>query len=117
MLNKRSKAFEAFETGIYDAETFRLRNTTLKNRIAEIQNKKEAILQNAEKINTVEQAMKKLIPAVNHLIAVYSGLSDAESKNSMLTSVIDHIDYIKTTRGHGHEREFEIVLHPMLPKK
>lgn len=115
--NQLSKAFEAFETGIYDAETFRLRNTTLKNRIAEIQNKKETILQNAEKINTVEQAMKKLIPAVDHLIAVYSGLSDAESKNSMLTSVIDHIDYIKTTRGHGHEREFEIVLHPMLPKK
>lgn len=115
--NQLSKAFEAFETGIYDAETFRLRNATLKKRISEIQNKKEAILQNAEKINTAEQAMKKLVPAVNHLISVYSGLPDAETKNSMLTSVIDHIDYIKNVRGHGHEREFEIVLHPMLPKK
>jgi hypothetical protein len=33
----------------------------------------------------------------------------------MLKEIIDHIDYNKEVRGHGHEEDFYITVYPRLP--
>lgn len=111
-----NRAFEAFETGIYDTETFQQRNSILKTRLAELEKLQSDIKASVKNSEAVKKAIKELVPAVRHLISAYDTLPDAAAKNSMLQSVIDHIEYIKTVRGHGHERDFEIILHPNLPK-
>ena len=58
--------------------------------------------------------MKYLIPRTLEVISAYSGLPDAAEKNKALSEIIDHIDYVKYTRGHGHENDFEIIVYPML---
>ena len=111
-----NKAFEAFETGIYDAETFKSRSTPLKNKLAELNEKINQLQSSIDKATENEKIVTEFIPKVKSFIDVYETLSDAQIKNSMLREIIDHIDYIKETRGHGHEEEFDITVYPKLPK-
>ncbi len=114
--NQLAKAFEAFETGIYDSDTFRMRSNALKKRILDIQSEKQAVQNRAEKLAIAEKAVNEFMSSVYDIVSVYRNLTDTTAKNSMLLTIIDHIEYVKNIRGHGHEREFEIVLHPILPK-
>lgn len=50
------------------------------------------------------------------IVDVYSTLKTAKLKNDALKEVIDHISYLKETKGHGHEEEFEIKVFPKLPR-
>lgn len=108
------RAFEAFETGLYDAETFRERSAVLKERISGLQTKYDSLRSAADKIKSARESMQFLIPRTLEVISAYSGLPDAAEKNKALSEIIDHIDYVKYTRGHGHENDFEIIVYPML---
>lgn len=108
------RAFEAFETGLYDAETFRERSSVLKERISGLQTKYDSLRSATDKIKNARDSMKYLIPRTLEVISAYSGLPDAAEKNKALSEIIDHIDYVKYTRGHGHENDFEIIVYPML---
>lgn len=111
-----NKAFEAFETGIYDAETFRKRSELLKNRISEIKSEIKAIENSDKTTAEAQKAIMEFIPKAYWLVRIYSSLTDAEEKNKLLSELIDHIDYVKNVRGHGHERDFEITLYPVVYK-
>ena len=111
-----NKAFEAFETGIYDAETFRNRSQVLKTRLAEINIKKIELQHNIDKVIENEKIISEFIPKTQNVVTAYEMLLDAHNKNNMLKQIIDHIDYNKDTRGHGHEEDFTITVYPKLPK-
>ena len=106
------KAFEAFETGIYDAETFKKRNSTLKMQLEEIENKKDEYKKHIESAGQKEKAYREFIPKVKEILLFYDTLPTAKDKNDVLKEIIDHIEYIKETKGHNHEREFDIVVYP-----
>ncbi len=110
------KAFEAFETGIYDAETFRHRSDILRQQLRELSAKKTELQKSIDKAEENERVVKAFIPKVRKVTAIYNDLSDPQVRNDMLKEVIHHIEYVKETRGHGHEEEFSITLFPKLPK-
>ena len=93
-----------------------MRSNALKKRISDIQSEKQAVQNRAEKLAIAEKAVNEFMSSVYDIVSVYRNLTDTTAKNSMLLTIIDHIEYVKNIRGHGHEREFEIVLHPILPK-
>ena len=110
------KAFEAFETGVYDTETFKKRNMTLKNQLAEINSKKDELQNHIISFKQNEKVYKEFIPKVESVLSVYDNLKSAKEKNDMLKEIIDHIEYVKETHGHSHEEDFEIMVFPKLPK-
>ena len=109
-----NKAFEAFETGIYDTKTFQQRNTALSGRISELEEKINELQQSSDKMSSAHEAILRFVPKAKKIIEAYDDISDPAEKNKMLSEVIDHIEYIKNVRGHGHEQEFEITLYPKL---
>ena len=109
------RAFDAFETGIYDAETFRQRSAVLKKRLAEIDNKTAELKNQITHIEEKKKIISEFIPGIRSLLEVYETSEPAE-KNKMLSAIIDHIDYIKEVCGHGHEEDFHITVYPRLPK-
>lgn len=111
-----NKAFEAFETGIYDTETFKSRSQILKSQLAEVNIKKIELQHNIDKAIENEKIINEFIPKTQNVITSYETLLDAHSKNNMLKQIIDHIDYNKNTRGHGHQEDFTITVYPKLPK-
>lgn len=110
------KAFEAFETGIYDAETFRRRSDMLKQQLRELSAKKAELQNSIDKAEENERVIKEFIPKIRKVTAIYDTLSDPYVRNDMLKEVIHHIDYVKEKRGHGHEEEFSVTVYPKLPK-
>lgn len=106
------KAFEAFETGVYDVETFQKRNATLKTQLAEIKRKKAECQKHMEAAEQKEKVYREFIPKVKEVLSFYDTLPTAKDKNDVLKEIIDHIDYIKETRGHSHEKDFDIVVYP-----
>ena len=106
------KAFEAFETGIYDTETFKTRSSALKIQLADIQKQKAEYQKYIRSAMQKENLYNEFIPKIKTISSLYHTLPTAKDKNDILKEIIDHIDYIKHTRGHGHEREFDIVIYP-----
>lgn len=111
-----NKAFEAFETGLYDADTFKARNSILKSRLADIDSKIKELQQKMNQTAENEKIITEFIPKVKNFITAYETISEPQIKNKMFSEIIDHIDYIKTKRGHSHEEDFTITVYPKLPK-
>ena len=60
--------------------------------------------------------LSEFIPKTRQIVELYDSVSDDQSKNNMLKEIIRRIDYIKLTRGHGHEEDFELTVYPKLPE-
>ena len=110
------KAFDAFETGVYDAQTFKNRSSVIKQRLSETEMKISELEKSIKKAEENERMIREFIPKVKHFTETYGSLTDPHTKNLMLSEIIDHSDYVKNSRGHGHEEEFTITIYPRLPK-
>lgn len=106
------KVYEAFETGIYDVQTFQNRDKALKAQLEELKTKKAVCIEQIAAVERRKNIYEVFIPKVNRILSVYDDLSSAQEKNDMLKEVVDHIDYEKNTHGHGHEREFVVTVYP-----
>lgn len=103
-----NKAFDLLEQEIYDNNTFIERSTTLKNKIKELEEDKEKY-SNKDKIKKIQQ-IKNVIPKIENVLKNYNVDLTAEDKNNLLKSVINKAYYLKTTKGRGHEDEFNLKI-------
>lgn len=106
------KIFEAFETGIYDADTFKKRSKALKDQLAEINIRKSEIQTYIDSVKQNEKIFKEFIPKIKNILSLYDTLDTEKEKNDILKEIVDHIDYNKDTHGHGHEKDFDITVYP-----
>lgn len=113
--SQMNKAYEAFETGIYDAVIFKQRISVLNEQLAEIEIKKQELQDSARRIKRNEKIVSEFIPKVKHVSEAYYELSDPNNRNELLKTVVHHIDYTKSTRGHGHEEDFTVTVYPLIP--
>ena len=65
-----------------------------------------------------KEGMEEIIPKAKHVLEVYGSLTDAKSKNELLKSVLERVEYYKgkSARWSGNPDDFEVVLFPKLPK-
>lgn len=111
-----NKAYEAFETGIYDATTFRSRSNVLKEKLQQLRQKTDELQNSINQAEESNRIISDFIPKVKKVVEVYNELTDPKTKNDMLSEIIDRILYSKEVRGHGHEEDFSITVYPKLPK-
>lgn len=113
--NQLNRAYEAFETGIYDTDTFKLRCSSIKERLSHLQEQKQEITKAIEQDETNRNNINNSIPTIQKITDIYYTLKNPQLKNSLLREIIDHITFRKDVRGHGHEEEFEITIYPKIP--
>lgn len=112
-----NKAYEAFETGVYDVDTFKQRSSALKQQLSELKIKKNKLKLSINKAKENERLISEFVPTVQRVAEAYDSLDNAHDKNVMLKAIIERIDYIKETRGHTHEEDFVLTIYPKLPKE
>ena len=110
-----NKAYEAFETGIYDTAVFKQRSTALNQQLKEIEFRKQELKASARRAQRNKRIISEFIPKAQRIAGAYYNISDPHSRNELLKTIVHHIDYTKATRGHGHESDFSITVFPLIP--
>lgn len=110
-------AYDYFEQGIYDKDTFLARSRTIADR-------KETLLADQKKLEaelaagSSKQEEKQRIPEIRKLLDGYWQLENAEDRNKLLKGVLARFDYLKTEpnrRGSRDRRNYQIDVYPKLP--
>lgn len=111
-----NNAYDLVEQGVYTPEVFMKRTDMISEKIEEQNQKKNNVLEQIKKENTLLNKRDILIPKIESVLNIYDSLSPAQ-KNALLTDIIDSIDYLKTERSpkNGPYDNFEIDIHPRIP--
>lgn len=111
-----NNAYDLVEQGVYTPEVFMQRSQKLQHDIEELEDKKKELQKKVNRENAILNKRQILIPKIETLLDIYDTL-DVPTKNSMLTEIIERIDYEKTERTPmgGPYDNFSIELHPRLP--
>ena len=110
------KAHEAFETEIYDADTFQCRYKAISQKLSYLTARKLLLQKNAVKEREKQRISSGMSIENKKISDAYYSITEIKAKNDMLKELVDHIDFIKNTRGHGHEEDFFITIYPKLPR-
>lgn len=107
-------ACDFLEQGIYTPEIFMKRTDALNTKLAEITKQLASV---ETELNTEQRRRETdmhFLPESRTIVDCYQELSAPKAKNDLLKEVIDHIDYCKEVKGHGHEDEFELTIYPVI---
>lgn len=113
-----NSAYDFLEQGVYTPAIFQNRTAIINNRIDELKSAIEKLEKKISSEKTEEHAREEIVPKIEHVLAAYSSLTDARSKNTMLKEVIERIDYIKTERnpkGKLLNPNFQLAIKPLFP--
>lgn len=117
-LEKNEKQFDSLydlvEQGIYNKQTFLMRSNKLHEKALDIKSQIEkATFQLNSIIQTTEET-RELIPKIQSILQAYETNKSAETKNSLLKSVIEKVVYIKNSKN--DPAGFEISIYPKTAK-
>lgn len=87
--------YDLLEQGVYSVDEFRERRAKVNAQIADIDRSIAALDH-----TPANDPIAALLPQITTVLNSYRTAPDAESKNTLLRSVIDHITYHKTQRGY-----------------
>lgn len=108
------KAYEAFETGIYDADTLKDRAEKIKHELNLSQNALNDLLEQQKSQEEFKTRRQLLIPKVEFLLDNYNNLTP-EEQNILLKEVLEKIEYSKEKRGTKKEiPEFHLKIYPKI---
>lgn len=107
-----AKARELVETGIYTPSEYLAQKAMIEDQL-------KALRDNAQRATrpTREQAIAQAVPDIQRVMDVLPHTSTVAQKNTLLRSIIDHIDYTKTapgTRSVKPESLLSIDVYPVL---
>ena len=109
---RMNKAYEMLELGVYTPEEFTARRESISQKKFQLQ---EDLRKASEQENECRQAIvqqKEIVPKIEKLMAAYTTATSAQEKNYMLKSVIERIDYEKTTRY--DDNSLKLYIYPIL---
>ncbi len=115
--NQIQKAFDFLEQGTYTIETFTERSTILNNRKKDIEEKIAELEGKNNKIINIKEIKERVIPKLKALIDMYFEVEDAETKNTVLKTVLNDATYQKTEkniRGKADNINFDIEIFPKM---
>ncbi len=109
------KTFDLVEDGTYTKEIFTARQAELSQKrlgLVAAQHKIQARLNRAAE---EYRASMQLAPSVRHVLDVYDPASSPQERNDLLKTVIDHIDYNKTTKTKKFAQStLTLTIHPKI---
>lgn len=113
------RMYDLLEQGVYTPEVFAARSAAISARLQGAVSTQKSLQQDMERAEKRQKALAEFIPRVENVLAAYDNAATAQAKNHLLKEVVDHVDYIKTTRGDRQGRNvdsFEITLYTRLPE-
>lgn len=118
LYRQKERAYDLLEQGFYTIDIFenRLRAVSEKIEIAQttISNLQHSIEQqkNSSVCNT-------LLPTNQNILELYYNIDSISVKNEILKTILEHVEYRKTTRNSKYNRNyanFTLTIYPKLPK-
>nr|DAN97701.1 MAG TPA: integrase [Caudoviricetes sp.] len=116
---QKNKIYTLLEQGVYSTEEFINRQSAVSKQIDILKKQLESLENEIQENERKNNIYNDIIPKTERLLNVYSTLTDATEKNTLLKEVIDKVYYIKTKRnkkGQGDTPNFSLELFPKLPK-
>lgn len=109
-------AYDLVEQGVYTTELFLKRSQTIQSKINDCDLQLHDILKQIQREEHNLNKRKYLIPKIETILSQYDTLNPAE-KNTLLSEVIERIDYLKTERSprNGPYDNFTISIKPHIP--
>lgn len=104
--SQQSRLADLLEQGVYSVEDFITRRNVLSERLLELRRR----LAEAEAPDMYEERLaelRKLIPHSMSISEAYRRAPDNETRNTLLSSVVDRIEYDKAERRHGRNDDRE----------
>ncbi|WP_343036121.1 recombinase family protein [Kroppenstedtia pulmonis] len=109
LYNQKENLHDFLEQGIYDIETFMVRQKKLADRIKETESEMKELQGGIIQKEREEKNRTEFIPKIRTVIDAYQTTEDIEKKNQLMKSVLDRVLY---TRPKGSKyREFTIEVH------
>ncbi len=111
-----SRAYDLVEQGVYTSDVFLSRSRALSKQIEAVERTIAHEEQEHTRLQLTIQNQYEQLPRLAHVLDVYSTDLPAEERNSLLRSVLDHVDYSKTSRERwGEGSDMSLDLFPKLP--
>lgn len=116
-IQKKENIYNLFEDQIYDKETFLERSEKIKEIIKNLQEDINNIKETIKNKEDILNQKNNYIPKLRNVLDNYNNTDNAIEKNRMLKSVIEKVEYLKTSQGNKwHPADFELWIYPKLPK-
>lgn len=115
---QEERIFQAFETGIYDADIFSSRMDSLKKQKETLELQLTDLKHRRTVLERQIQEKHLFIPKLKNVVDIYYTLDNARAKNELLLSVLEKIEYTRDKGGRWEPRDnFTLKLYPKLPGK
>lgn len=109
------RTFDLVEDGTYTKAVFLSRQAELNRTREQILSSSADLRQQIAASKRAHESRQSIAPRIQHVLDVYDFSASAEDRNTLLKSVIDHIDYHKRTRTRwAKETDLSLTIHPRI---
>ncbi len=114
-----SSTYDFLEQGVYTLAVFRERRAILEEKKNTLETQLAQLNQEASRMDASENARRNFLPAARRILDTYWDTDSAETRNSMLKELLEHVDYTRTERTKKGQRDladFTLHFYPRLPE-
>ncbi len=120
LLNEqKERTYDLLEQGIYTPDVFQSRLKIISDKIQAVSMEISDLKHSIETDQEASYAVNTFIPRFQNILEVYHSIDDIPTRNEMLKSIIDHVEYTKAERNRKFSRDnanFNLTIHPRFPK-
>ncbi len=107
---QQRKLYDFLERGIYTEQVFLSRSATLEARRAEAQAQIDQLTRQLDTLDRSERSQRALVPKIQYVLDTYHDCQSAQEKHALLKTILQRIEYAKTTGGRYQPSDMQIML-------
>lgn len=107
---QQRKLYDFLERGIYTEQVFLSRSATLEARRAEAQAQIDQLTRQLDTLDRSEHFRRALVPKIQYVLDTYNDCQSAQEKHALLKTILQRIEYAKTTGGRYQPSDMQIML-------
>ena len=113
--SKLNRVYDFFENGVYALDEFTQRKNKIITEEKELKDTYDKLIAELNEYEKNDKAKKELIPRAQYVLESYNKCDDVQTKNELLKSVIEKVEYLKTEKCYGKNTDpenFELLIYP-----
>ena len=107
---QQRKLYDFLERGIYTEQVFLSRSATLEARRAEAQAQIDQLTRQLDTLDRSEHSRRALVPKIQYVLDTYNDCQSVQEKHALLKTILQRIEYGKTTGGRYQPSDMQIML-------
>ena len=107
---QQRKLYDFLERGIYTEQVFFSRSVTLEARRAEAQAQIDQLTRQLDTLDRSEHSRRALVPKIQYVLDTYNDCQSVQEKHALLKTILQRIEYAKTTGGRYQPSDMQIML-------